>query len=42
MKETARRMALESATAAMAAGIPKEKVPETIAGWIREWLKLEE
>ena len=39
MKETARRMCLEAATAAMAAGVPKNEVPAQLAKWAEEWLK---
>jgi len=39
MRETARRMTLEAATAAMAAGIPKDEVPAQLARWAEEWLK---
>jgi len=39
MRETARRLTLEAATALVAAGNPPEEVPDQLAKWAREWLE---
>jgi hypothetical protein len=39
MRETARRLCLEAATAALVAGIPQKEIPAQLAKWTEAWLQ---